>query len=236
MNKPSTTIRLTRPTHYEKVSWTPHGISKKIHKFNGLQNDDAMLFESYFPNLRNGVFLEMGALDGVKFSNTKIFEDVSNWTGVLIEPLPNEFEKLVKNRPRARCYNCAVSKTVGEIELYANDAVSSVKDNTTEGFFDGWHRGNNVQVIKVPSRRLDTILHDAGVSRIDLWSLDVEGSEYEVLETMDWSIPVYLIYMEMQDPGRKERCHSTLRANGFTLVREYGINEVWINPTHRRKY
>lgn len=236
MNKPSTTIRLTRPTFCEKVSWTPRGISKKTYEFHGLQGDDAMLFESYFSNLRNGVFLEMGALDGVKLSNTKIFEDVSNWTGVLIEPLPDEYEKLVKNRPGAKCYNCAVSNTVGEIELYANDLLSSVKHNTDDGTFNAWHRGKNVQVIKVPSKRLDTILHDAGIKHIDLWSLDIEGSEYEALETMDWSIPVYLIYMEMQDPGRKERCHSTLRANGFTLVREYGINEVWINPTHRRKY
>ena len=236
MNQPTSIVRRQKPAHYEKISWTPRGISKKVHEFHGLQGDDAMLFESYFSSLHNGVFLEMGALDGVKFSNTKFFEDNSNWTGVLIEPLPDDYQKLVKNRPNARCYNCAVSKTVGEIELYVNDAVSSVKHNTDEGAFDAWHRGNNVQVIKVPSKRLDTILHDAGVRHIDLWSLDVEGSEYEALETMDWSISVYLIYMEMQNLDRKERCHSILRANGFNLVRLYGINEVWINPVHRRKY
>jgi FkbM family methyltransferase len=224
------------PTHCEKVTWTPRGIVKTIHEFHGLQADDYMLFKSYFPNLRNGVFLEMGAFDGVKLSNTKFFEDFSDWTGVLIEPLPSDYEKLVKNRPKAKCYNCAVSKTVGEIELYVNGEVSSVKHNTDKGAFDIWHRDNNVQVIKVPAMRLDTILHDAGVRHIDLWSLDIEGSEYEALETMDWSISVYLIYMEMQNPGNKERCHATLRANGFTLIREYGINEVWVNPAHRRKY
>jgi FkbM family methyltransferase len=231
----SSTVTIKRETH-EKITWTPRGISKKIYKFYGLQDDDAMLFDSYFPTLRNGVFLEMGALDGVKYSNTKFFEDNANWTGVLIEPLPADYEKLVKNRPRSKCYNCAVSKTVGEIELYVNDAVSSVKHNTDEGAFNSWHRDNNVHVIKVPSKRLDTILNEAGVRHIDLWSLDVEGSEYEALETMDWSISVYMIYMEMQNPDRKERCHATLRANGFTLIREYGINEVWVNPAHRRKY
>jgi len=220
----------------EKITFTSRGFSKTIPKFYGLQDDDMMLYQSYFPHLRNGVFLEMGAHDGVKFSNTKFFEDDANWTGVLIEPLPTEFEKLVKNRPRSKCYNCAVSLTEGELELYVNDAVSSVKNNTTDGFFDGWHRGKNVEVIKVQARRLGDILREAGVRHIDLWSLDIEGSEYEALESMDWSISVYLIYMEMQDPTKKDRCHNTLRANGFTLIREYGINEVWVNPAHRRKY
>ena len=41
----------------------------------------------------------MGALDGIKYSNTKFFEELLNWTGILIEPNPVMFNKLIKNRP-----------------------------------------------------------------------------------------------------------------------------------------
>jgi FkbM family methyltransferase len=177
----------------------------------------------------------MGALDGVKYSNTKFFEDSMGWSGVLIEPIPSAFELLRVNRPSSKCYNLAVSKTEGTLEIYNHGAVSSIKENTSEEFFEGWHKNNNIEIIEVRSKRLDTVLHDAGVTRIDFWSLDVEGSEYEALETMDWSIPVYLICIEKQNE-HKVQCDSILRANGFIFVEELAHNEVWINPVHQRKY
>ena len=203
--------------------------------YYGQLGEDEHIHRRYFPSTLNGVFLEMGALDGVKYSNTKFFEDRLGWTGVLIEPIPTAFDNLRKNRPRAMSYQLAISKTEGEIEIYANGAVSSLKQNTTDKFFDGWHNGHNIPVIKVPSRRLDSVLHHAGIKRIDFWSLDVEGSEYEALETMNWSIPVYLICIETQPDQYKERCHAILRANGFVFSETLHHNEIWINPAHRRK-
>ena len=58
--------------------------------------------------MHNGIFVEMGALDGVLFSNTKFFEDARNWRGLLIEPNSVEFEKLSVNRPNAISVNAAV--------------------------------------------------------------------------------------------------------------------------------
>lgn len=197
--------------------------------------EDKHIHMNYFPSYRRGTFLEMGAHDGVKYSNTKFFEDDLDWSGVLIEPNPTSFSKLRNNRPRSLCYQLAVSSTEGGVEFYKNDVVSSVKRNTTDEFFDGWHKGHDIPVIKVPSMRLDSVLHHAGVKRIDFWSLDVEGSEYEALETMDWNIPVYLICIEKQSEQYTDRCNAILRANGFVFVETLHHNEIWINPSHRRK-
>jgi len=197
--------------------------------------EDKHIHFKYFPTLRGGTFLEMGALDGVKYSNTKFFEDSMGWSGVLIEPIPSAFELLRINRPRSKSYNLAVSKTEGFLEIYNHGAVSSLKENTTKEFFEGWHKNNNIEIIKVPSKRLDSVLYDSGIKRIDFWSLDVEGSEFEALQTMDWAIPVYLICIEKQG-DRKALCDSILRSNGFIFTEELAHNEVWINPAHRRKY
>jgi FkbM family methyltransferase len=200
----------------------------------GQKREDEYIHKTYFPTLRNGIFLEMGALDGITYSNTKFFEDTMKWSGVLIEPIPTEFEKLKVNRPRCALFQCAVSTKEGTLEMYSHRALSSVKENTTDGYFNTWHKDKDISVIQVPSRRLDSILHEAGVKHIDFWSLDVEGSELDALQTMDWSIPVKLICIEKQEPSKKELCESILIQNGFRKSEDFEHNEIWINSHFRR--
>ena len=58
--------------------------------------EDIFLNENIFKNKKNGVYIELGALDGVLYSNTKFYEDSINWKGILIEPHPEKF-KLLQN-------------------------------------------------------------------------------------------------------------------------------------------
>lgn len=206
-------------------------------RYYGQCGEDVHIHAKYFPTLRNGVFLEMGAFDGVIYSNTKFFEDSLGWSGVLIEPHPRAFGSLRMNRPKCKLYNFAISETSGDVEFYmnSNGPVSSVKNLTTNTHYNSWHAKNQTSIIKVPSTRLDTILQESGVQRIDFWSLDVEGGEYEVLKTMNWAIPVYLICIEKQEADRKILCDTILKENGFTFAETIAHNEIWINVNNRPK-
>ena len=82
--------------------------TSKQGQYHGQDAEDRAAELKYFHNLHKGVFLEMGALDGVLFSNTKHFEDAKDWRGILIEPNSVEFEKLSGNRPNAISVNAAV--------------------------------------------------------------------------------------------------------------------------------
>ncbi len=53
--------------------------------------EDEFLNNNYFLNKKDGIYIELGALDGVLYSNTKFFEDNLNWKGILIEPHPYKF-------------------------------------------------------------------------------------------------------------------------------------------------
>lgn len=201
-------------------------------RYYGQCGEDVAVHTRYFPTKRNGVFLELGALDGQTYSNTKFFEESMGWTGVLIEPIPSACAKIQSHRPNSKVYNNIVSTKTEPLEIYVNGAVSSVKEWTTTEFFNGWHRGNNIPTILVPSRRLDDILHDAGITHIDFWSLDVEGSEYEVLQTMDWSIPVHVLCMEIygnETAPIHEKCRDVLRSHGFRLDGKVAHNELWVS-------
>jgi FkbM family methyltransferase len=202
--------------------------------FYGQCGEDKLVYERYFQGKRNGIFLELGALDGVTYSNTKFFEDTLGWSGVLIEPVPKAFELCKQQRPRSLVYNCIISSSSTPLEIYVNGAVSSVKDHTTEEYFNGWHKGKDINTVTVPSRRLDDILHGAGLSRIDFWSLDVEGSEYEVLKTMDWEIRVGVLCIEMSGGSASEMndaCRELLRQNEFKFDGLAAHNELWIRDT-----
>jgi FkbM family methyltransferase len=176
----------------------------------------------------------MGACDGIIYSNTKFFENAMSWKGVLIEPDPTMFSQLKKNRPHSQCFHCAVSLLPGNVEFYATGPLSSVKDLTSSHHIESWHEKYPPKLIEVPSRRLDDILHEAGITHIDFWSLDVEGAEFNVLQTMDWSISVYLILIEKQEPESKKLCDEILLKNGFVRVENFAHNEIWINPKNNR--
>lgn len=67
-------------------------------------DEDLALYEQFFQGHHNGVFAEMGALDGVTLSNTYAFEQVLNWTGVLIEANPRLCDALHQNRLNSKTF------------------------------------------------------------------------------------------------------------------------------------
>ena len=204
-------------------------------EYYGQLLEDKHIHERYLPGVRNRVFLELGAFDGVTYSNTKFFEDTLGWTGVLIEAHPEAYKALVRNRPRCKTYHYAVSTRYNDVEFIvnANGPVSSVKEFTSEKHQKAWHDSGTTTTICVPSRSLSSILRDAGVTRIDFWSLDVEGGELDVLKSMDWSIPVYLLCIETQEPDRKLACDAILKEHGFQFAETLHHNEIWVNVANR---
>ena len=63
-------------------------------QFNQAQNISGLLMD-----MKKGFFIECGAADGEKFSNSLLFEMRHQWTGLLIEANPYSFAQLIaKNR------------------------------------------------------------------------------------------------------------------------------------------
>src|SRR5438309_1453970 len=59
---------------------------------------DKFVNEHFFKNKKNGFFVDIGAHNGVTYSNTFFFEKELNWTGICIEPIPKIFNELKSNR------------------------------------------------------------------------------------------------------------------------------------------
>ena len=89
----------------EEMKWKKHSPTGKYYSQS---KEDSTAEGRFFHNLHGGVFLEMGALDGVIYSNTKFFEDSRGWQGLLIEPKEEAFRALASNRPSSLALNAAV--------------------------------------------------------------------------------------------------------------------------------
>ncbi|MGL4348372.1 MAG: FkbM family methyltransferase [Chlamydiales bacterium] len=59
---------------------------------------DQFVNENFFKNRTKGIFVDIGAHNGISLSNTYFFEKELDWTGICIEPIPHVFKQLQKNR------------------------------------------------------------------------------------------------------------------------------------------
>jgi len=69
----------------------------KVRSFSAM-GQDTFIIENVFKNKSKGLFIDIGASDGISNNNTYIFEKYYNWRGFSIEPNPKLFKNLCKYR------------------------------------------------------------------------------------------------------------------------------------------
>ena len=169
------------------------------------QGEDKIVFDEFFHDPRkgavtHGVFVEVGALDGVLYSNTLAFEKNLHWSGVLIEGCPEFWPRLDANRPGTSTVKVqsAVCDADNGTVTYAKKCSASA--GVIGDFGDKFTQHSRMQggSIEVPCKRIGAMLKQHGIDHIDFFSIDVEGYELKLLETMDWDIAVDVIVIEVE--------------------------------------
>jgi FkbM family methyltransferase len=188
--------------------------------------------------LLNGIYIELGALDGIFYSNTKLFEDCFGWKGILIEPHPTIFSHLIKNRPNNFLFNELVSNTQELLKYkyfeYAYSAVSGVEHTLPKTHFIEFFNEKNAHLpqssIYIKPKTLTEIIKSTNIKHIDFLSLDVEGHEYEVLLSWDFSIQIDVILIELlgNDHVKEQLCRDLLVCRGYLYHSTIKHNEIYV--------
>ncbi len=143
---------------------------------------DMYVFEKIFNKKQNGFFVDIGANHPIKCNNTYLFE-LNNWTGLAIEP-QDHLRILWPDMRKTTCLNYVIgpeNKQVAFIEGQDNeDGLSGIKD------FNKVSEDRQKETTK-EQKRLDQILKDNNIEKIDYLSIDVEGYEMNVLESIDFN-------------------------------------------------
>lgn len=205
-------------------------------RFNSQNGEDIYIYNNFINKYTpDGVFVELGAMDGYVYSNTLFFENEFGFDGVLIEPT-NQYERLIVNRPKCKNVNLAVNYDDTPSIFIGNGACGGLLSSSNVDAMNR-HRVDMNDKYYVKCAPFGKILRDNKIEYIDLLSIDVEGGELIVLETMDFNIPVFVIIIEMDGNNAKkdEKCRDILKKQGFTFDIRVNINEFWVNKNYFRK-
>ena len=145
-----------------------------------------------------GYFIEVGAHDGIFQSNTLNLEKELGWTGLLIEPSLEAYLSCINNRPKSKCINVALTsfKNYKKKKFvygdFNNSPMSSVAGSRSgfsliQNFKDYLNKLYLNQLIPVSVIPLQLILDNLSITKVDFFSLDVEGYELEVLSGIDFN-------------------------------------------------
>lgn len=201
------------------------GVSKsgmKGRNWKSQEGEDRWMYRNLFQGMRGSSFVvvEMGALDGIKFSNSFAFEFELGWRAVLIEGSLQNFASLSRNRPGATAMLGAVCRNSTTIHIAGGGPGAKMMEAVPG---------------KTPCMPMSMLLEKAGVTKIDFFSLDVEGAELAAIETHDVPVGAYLV--EQINIKRRllknAAVREALQSRGFCkMASNVGHqNEVWVNKT-----
>jgi FkbM family methyltransferase len=188
--------------------------------------------------LRNGFFLDSGASDGVRGSNSELLEREYGWRGICVEPNRKLYEKLVRNRSCV-CLNCCLYDREGAVEfLEAAEVYGGIVEEYDPAFrhfaeaqaAERRPEAADRQPVVKMARRIGSILKDHDAPRvIDYWSLDTEGSELAILRSFPFEeYRVRVITVEHNYTSTRGKIAAFLARRGFDRVGSLGIDDCYV--------
>lgn len=208
-------------------------------KYMSQLGQDQLLNERFILNKKNGFFLDIGAHDGMTGSNTYFFEKELGWQGICFEPLPHLFKQLRECRDCV-CINACVGSINGIVSFLHLNSV----DEQLSGMCSTYDKrqldivmndlsvyGGNCAVMQLPCVRLMDILEQRGITHVDYLSLDTEGSELEILKTIDFS-KVSIDMMSVENNFHEPFIREFLATKGFIFIEHVVVDDIFVHANY----
>jgi FkbM family methyltransferase len=193
---------------------------------NSHLSEDELVWR-FFNRKTTGLFVEVGANEPQAGSQTWLLES-NGWHGILVEPLPHLAARLKAERGRSRVFQVACGGPGHPATVEFHEAAAHEHSGIAKYAVDPGDK--YVQVHRVPMLTLDEIIEQAKCPAIDFVSIDVEGTELDVLRGFD--LPRHrpsLVLLE--DHLFDVKSHRLLCDSGYRLVKRTGLNS-WYIPRH----
>ena len=198
------------------------------------------------PNPTPGFYIEAGAADGESISNTLYFEMHHGWTGLLVEPNPDNLAKLIDLHRNAWILpHCLSTKSHVEMVTFEiSDLLSGiVVDGKTKPskLNDAWldiskwfqPADDEIREIQVQCFPLYSVLVALDNPHIDYFSLDIEGAEWTILKSLPWDkINVTALTVEINHagetlPGSQSDIRQLMQQKGYELAGTLTIDDLF---------
>ena len=196
------------------------------------QNFEDVILNRALKSVDKGFYVDVGAMDPVVDSVTKTFYDMG-WHGINIEPLEQNFQKFLKDRPLDINLNCLAGDNSGEAVFYelVNTGLSTQdKDQAKE-----LSRKNGYDLLEqtMSVDTLTNILNKVNPPIIHFLKIDVEGAEEAVLNGTDLKrFRPWIIVVESTIPGSPIQKYSSwepyLLSHSYDFAYFDGLNRFYV--------
>lgn len=202
------------------------------------QGEDAFLVRYFKKNPPiHKVFCDIGAYDGVTFSNTRLLA-LQGWTGTAVEPYPTSYIRLQKTYTSTTITTLQVA--VGNTQKRGNTATLWYPNTNDEDTMlatciptekERWPKLQDWKHMTVPLKTLREILNTMHTPPAFL-SIDCEGMDLEVLESADFkkggTLPQLIMLEHNKNRNRAlEKAEALLSPLGYRRVFKSKLNAAW---------
>ena len=193
------------------------------------QKGEDLIIDKYLGWKKRGFYVDIGAGDGCRFSNTKRFYR-KGWGGINIEPDPTSYEKLTKNRKKDINLNLGIGRKNGKFIFYrfTPSTLSTFSIEKAEEYKKQGYKLIDKREIEV--RKLDDVLSEYCKDKIiDFMSIDTEGIDIEVLESNNWDKwRPKLIVIETEKNESCKKVYQFLIEKGYSKVFDNNLNSIYL--------
>jgi len=189
-----------------------------------LNNNFEREIQDWFQCPKNGVFIDVGANIG------RYVIQLTNKASKIIafEPSPDTFKTLNKNIEINNISNVETH----QVALWNKDEPLEFYIYTSSGRNSvGIKPGTIIKKIIVQGKRFQTFIENGIVklNRLDLVKIDVEGSEYEVIQGMEVMLKTFYprLIVEIKEPN-EIKVIQKLKQIGYVLIKKVEENHLFI--------
>jgi FkbM family methyltransferase len=175
---------------------------KKSPSFSWAQDGEDLVLTALLESKssRKGFYLDVGAHDPFRFSNTAFFYK-NGWRGINVEPNPDAKSTFDQERPEDINLSIAISSTSGtkKFYIYNEPALNGIDNDRREELKDTGYKLEKITDIKTDTLEKILLKYQAHFARPNFLSIDVEGHEMEVLKSNNWGLfPFDFILVEQR--------------------------------------
>ena len=182
------------------------------------QNSEDILIDRLLGNKKTGFYVDVGAYDPSRLSNTKRFYK-RGWSGINIETDPRKIIKFHKLRTRDLNLNVGIANKNGRLWYFEfePDTLSTFSKQAAENYKRQGYK--LVGTFKIPVLKLGGVLEKYSKSkRIDFISVDVEGYDLEVLKSNNWKMFKPRLICVEADESSEKNIDKFLARIGYKMV------------------
>jgi FkbM family methyltransferase len=227
---------VTRTPELDEIEPIPPDTSPRRTSF--AQNGEDVRLWRALADVETGFYVEVGGWHPEEHSATRYFYG-RGWSGIVLEPVPENAAYYRRRRPRDLVLQVLAGAAEGELpfHIFPGTGLSTLSPEIARQHEAAGHQ---CEVVRLPCRRLESILRESAPPAIHFMTVDVEGAEHEVLSGMDFiAHRPWIVAVEATMPSTKTPSFGSwepiLLGNDYEFVTFDGLNRFYVAREHEER-